>query len=120
MPLYYHIVVAFDINFFGIYFSNLIAVVLNTLGLLPLYLYVYQINFLNKSFWRWFLVLRLAFDVTGHNYEMNFIKALSHDNALLSMKAILTYVMLNLPSYMALYVYAFSNDPHSQQKTKEK
>ena len=115
MRLYYHIAVAFNTYFFGIYFLNLTTVVLNFLSVIPLYFYIYRINILNKNFWCWFFVIRLAFDLTGHNYEMNLLKSVSYDNALISMKSVLNYTLFTFPSYVALYTYAFKN--RSSKKT---
>jgi hypothetical protein len=119
MRLYYHIAIAFNTYFFGIYFLNHTAVTLNLLSVIPLYLYIYRIDFLDKHFWRWFFVIRLAFDITGHNYEMNLLKSIGHDNAWVSLKVIINYTALALPTYLALYDYAFRNS-RSLQKTSEK
>ena len=107
---YYQIGIAFNIYFFGIYFLNLTSVILNILSVFPLCLYAFKINFLSKQFWRWFLILRFAFDVTGHNYEINLLKSISHDSVLLGIKTLLTYAILTLPSYLGLYDHAFGHE----------
>ena len=107
MYRYYHVAIAFNIFFLGIYVMNLASIILNTLALFPLYLYMNRIKFFDENFWRWFFVLRLAFDIMGHNYGINLIKSMSHENALLGLKFLMTYIFLVLPTYIALYDYAF-------------
>src|SRR3989338_5331972 len=46
---YYHIALAFDVYFWGIYFLHLTALVFNTLTIVPLYFYTQRIQFLNRS-----------------------------------------------------------------------
>jgi len=106
---YYHIALAFNTYFFGTYVLELTSRLLNALCILPLFLYIHRIRFLTPSFWAWFFVLRLAFDLTGHNYEMNLVKSVWHDDSALGVRVILTYVFLSLPSYLALWEYAFGN-----------
>lgn len=107
MSIYYHIAMAFDFHFFGVYFLNLTAVIFNALSLVPLYLYIYEIDFLDRRFWGCFLIFRLAFDILGHNYELNFIKSLVYENQTFGIKTLLASVILYLPCYMALFDYSF-------------
>jgi hypothetical protein len=104
---YYQIAIAFNIYFFGTYFINLTVIVLNALSIVPLLLYTFHIRFLSQTFWRWFFVIRLALDLLGHNYEINLFKSLAHDNLWLGIRFILSNVMLAIPSYIALFDYAF-------------
>ena len=105
--LYYNIAMAFNFHFFGIYFFNFISVLLNVLTIFPLYLYTFNINFIDPRFWACFLILRLAFDVMGHNYDLNVIKSLYYENHILGIKTLIATVVLSIPSYMALFEYAF-------------
>src|SRR3989338_5815589 len=109
MSLYYHIAIAFNTYFFGIYVLELISLFLNALTVFPLYFYIRRITFLTRTFWCWFFVLRLAFDLMSHNYGMNLLKAVGYDNAWLAGRILLRYILLSFPSYLALYDVAFGN-----------
>jgi hypothetical protein len=105
--MYYHVAMAFDFHFFGVYFLNLVAVVLTVTSLIPLYFYIFHVDFGDRRFWQCFFFFRLAFDVMGRNYESNLFKALFFENHSLGIKALLASIILTIPSYMALYDYAF-------------
>lgn len=60
----------------------------------------------------------MAFDLLGHNYEMNMIKALFYDNHSLGVKTLAATIILSIPSYTALYEYAFRKRPQKSVQIK--
>ena len=110
--LYYQILIAYHLRFLLSYCLNALAVILNALSILPLYLFVRQTYVLSPGFWRGFFLLRLSLDLTAHSYDVNFLKSLFHQDTLLTLGVIAIIVVFNLPSYVALFLYAFRQKTH--------
>lgn len=111
MNLYYQILMAYNIYFLVPFCLNALSVILNILTLLPFYLFIRRINFLVPSFWQWLFIFRLAADITGRSYEFQFIKSLFYQDPQTGFSLISVYLLLVLPSYIALYLYAFDREP---------
>ena len=105
---YYHILIAYNPGYAIEYARNALSVILNTLSIVTFYLFLQQIYWLSKSFWRWFLLFRLCSDLTGRIYETNVIKSLFYQDLLLGRDTLILLFLLLLPSYIALINYAFS------------
>lgn len=105
---YYHILIAFDTDYTLLYFLNIGSILMNALALVPLLFFTFHIYFLPARFWQWFLFLRLFFELTGHAYEINFIKSMMHANNIYSIPSFLFAILLILPSYIACFKYAFT------------
>ena len=105
--LYYHYLIAYDLHFLFIYTLNVLLIIFNALSLIPLYLFICRVDFLTLDFWKTLFLLRLTFDVIGRSYEYQIVKALFHDAPLTALLGICTFVLFYLPSYIALFLYAF-------------
>ena len=104
---YYHILIAFDTDYSLLYYLNIGCAIMNTLSLVPLCLFVWHIYFLPARFWQFFLFLRLFFELTGHAYEINFIKSMMYVNNMYVIPSFLFALLLIIPSYIASFKYAF-------------
>lgn len=105
--LFFEFLYTFDPVFFGLYFLNLIQIVLNLFHALPLLLYILHIPLYRPRFWRYLLIFRLIFDITGHSYELNHLVAMYYADPLVCLLVFLSSVSPYIPSYVACYRYAF-------------
>ena len=105
--LYFQILIAFDIYFLISYCLSALSIIFDYLSLVPLFLFVCNIQFLNKYFWRWMFILRLAFNLTARSYEFHFIKSLLYQDKYYAFLLVALIVIISIPSYMAHYLYAF-------------
>ncbi len=105
--LYYQILIAFDLYFLIIYCLSALSIIFDGLCLLPVYLFVYKIQFLSKDFWRWILILRVAFNLTSRSYEFHFIRSLLYQDKYYAFLLVALIVIISIPSYIAHYLYAF-------------
>jgi len=112
---YYRVLIAFNPLFLFTFLLNVLAVTLNVISLLPFYGFVFHRNFCSQNFWRYFLVLRLACDVLGHSYEFKFIQSMFYHNVSAGVHLVIVTLIWNIPSYVALYLYAFrrKNNPNT-------
>jgi len=105
--LYYQILIAYHLRYLLLYCQNALSVILNTLSIWPLYLFIRRVYILAPGFWKGFFFLRLLLDVTSHSYEVKFLQSLFHQDAVLTVQIILALMLFSLPSYAALFMYAF-------------
>lgn len=112
--LYFEFLYVFDPVFWGLYSLNLLQIVLNLLHALPLLLYIWRIPLLRPRFWRYLLILRLIFDITGHSYEMNHLVSMYHADPLLCLLVFLSSISPYIPSYVACWRYAFGTEAFGQ------
>ena len=115
MYQYYQILIAFDIYFLIPYVLNAAAVLLNALSLIPFYGFLFKIDILSKDFWKYILLARILADLTGHAYEWKLIKSLVRYDLQVALGFVSIAVMINLTSYLALFLYAFPK----KQRTSE-
>ena len=104
---YYHILIAFYKEYRLVYWLNVASALTNTISLIPLFLYIFDIRWLPLRVWQWVLVSRVVFDLTGHAYEFNFLKSLYYANIKYGTSTSLFFVLFFVPSYVACYRYAF-------------
>lgn len=107
LNLYYHYLIAYDLHFLLTYTLNVLVMVFNALSLVPIYLYIYRIEFLTPDFWKTLLILRLTLDLMGRSFEFQVLKAIFQDDPFTAGITVLTFLLFHLPSYMILFLYAF-------------
>lgn len=107
MQTYYQFLLAFDLTYFVPYCLNILSVILNAFSIIPFFFFLRQVFILSPLFWRLFFVARLALDVTGRSYEFTFVKSLFYQDIETPVLIIVTVLAIILPSYWALFRYAF-------------
>lgn len=105
--LYFLILGTFDVGLYYIYFLSFIQVSLNIAHLIPVFFYIQHISFLPKSFWKKFFILKIIFDVVGHNYEWVYLVSLFHYNPKVFVIVFISSIAIYIPSYIFCYRYAF-------------
>lgn len=105
---YYHILMAFDKDYTLLYSLNIASAALNFCSLFLIFLFAFRIYWLPARFWQWFLLLRAFFDLTGHAYEMNFIKSMLYSKTIYTVPTLLLALIFIIPSYIACFKYAFT------------
>jgi len=108
--LYYFILRAFDSIFHIPYCQYLLQVFLSALHCIVLFLFIYRIKWLNAEFWKYALILRCLFEVTGHSYELNNLIAFYRYDPMILLSILAFYITPHIPSYFASYWYAFKFD----------
>lgn len=106
---YYFFLYHFDNRFYLPYLANWAQIILNLFHILPVIFYAMRIHILPKRFWQAMLILRLIFDITGHNYEMNLYISYFHMKTSIGLLGAATTLGLFLPSYIICFQYAFGN-----------
>src|SRR3989338_10676301 len=104
---YYHALMAFHPDYRLQYLLNIASASLNALALIPLFLYTFRGSFLWPRLWQWFFILRIAFDLAGHAYEVKLIESLFVSHAGYAVSSLLLLFLLTVPSYLAGFRYAF-------------
>lgn len=112
--LYYSILKSFGPVFFNAHTTHTVHVFLNLIHCVPLFLYIYRINFLHTTFWKYLFVLRCIFEIIGSSYEINTLTAFYHSSPKIFLLILVSMVGPLIPSYFACYQYAFQ----SQDKWK--
>ena len=104
---YYHTLIAFNRQYFIAYYLNVASALMSFFSLAPLVLFTFRIRFLNKHFWQWLFYARVIFDLTGHAYEVKFVKSLFYSNFWPAVLSIVLFIATMIPSYIAHFQYAF-------------
>ena len=107
---FYHVLIAFDRWLAVLYYVRIFCDILNLVCLIPLYLFMFKIKWLNKTLWQWVVALRVGFDLVGHYYEYITVKSLFFSKPLVAAQLILWFVLTVLPSYYACLKYAFRRE----------
>ncbi len=105
--LYFRLLRAFDLTFYIPYLLALCQIIFNILSLIPLFLYIFNIQLFNKMFWKYFLIFNFAFDLTGHSYHVNELVGISYANPRTAILLFLSAVIPYIPKYIACFRYAF-------------
>ena len=108
--IYYLITRIFNPVFYLHYTAHILQVLLNIIHCIPLILFIHRIRFLKPELWRFLLVCRCVFDIFGHAYEMNTVKALYQTNPKLLSAFLVLALLPQVPSYCACFWYAFRQD----------
>ena len=107
--LYYHYMISLDARFIFFYMVNAAIIILNLLSLIPIYLYMFRIKFLSRSFWQGFLLIRLFLEIPGRTFEISVIKSLYIQDVNFAYLTALVFFLLHCPSYVAIYRHIFGN-----------
>lgn len=75
--------------------------------LVPLFLFAFEKKWLSPVFWKIVLFLRVLGLLSANFFEVELIKALLFANTFLTLLSLLIAFLILLPSYVALYIYAF-------------
>lgn len=110
MALYFQILMAFDPLLSITYLFNLVEVSINTLSCIPLFLYMNKIKFLSADFWQKFLMVRIIFDILGHDYEKKYLVSFFLSDKILFLGILLFPLLMHLLSYLFLFRYAFKQE----------
>ena len=111
VTMYHRILIAIDGGFALGYILNALAVILTVLAIVPFYCYIFKRQVLSQIFWQWFFIARLAADITGRPYEMKILKSMFYHDQRVGLNLALFIFFLFLPSYIALFSYAFKRKP---------
>ena len=114
--IYYHVLVTFDKNYSLSYLLNLASAILTVASIIPLFLYVFQIRLFGKRLWQGLFLMRALFDIIGHPYELKLIESVFRMNVWYALGSLSLLLVLTIPSYVALYQYAFEQDKLSGLK----
>lgn len=112
--IYYQVLIAFDSLFIVPFLLNALAVILDVLSLVPFYGFIEGIAFLSKKFWRLVFMTRLVLALWGHSYDFQLIRSLSHENINNALAFVAVAILLNIPSYAAMFLYAFQKDEKTE------
>lgn len=108
--IYYQTLIALETSFLWQYLCNALSIILGNLSLCPLYLYVFQLKGMRRSFWQWVFILRLGFDLTGRFFEMNFLKSFFYSEPKVGLMVLSAFILFHLPAYIAHAIYAFDKN----------
>jgi len=104
---FYHILMAFD-RWLGIlYYVRIVCELIHALSLIPLFLFIFRLQWLDQNFWKWLIALRIGFDLVGHYYEYITIKSLFFSKPWMAMQLSVWLFLTILPFYYACLKYAF-------------
>src|SRR3989338_8307569 len=104
---FYYILISFNPAYKINYYSCVLSAIFDVLALIPIYLFIYNKQFLTSRIWQRCFTLRIIFDLTGHLYEYYTLRSLFfYDDIILGVSASLLTFILVLPSYVIGYQYA--------------
>ncbi len=104
--MYYTMLMAFNKRYCLLFILNVLSIIINLISLLVVFFYAFDIKS-SLKFWRIFFLIRVGFDLAGHFYDSQFIKAAFFQSFSYGLACIGAFVLPMLPSYMAHYIYAF-------------
>ncbi|HLF18560.1 MAG TPA: hypothetical protein VI749_06670 [Candidatus Omnitrophota bacterium] len=108
--LYFHILQCFDPLFLFVYFFNVAQIVLNTVLLIPLALFIYQLKIGPPVVWRVLFILKMVFDTIGHSYETTYLVSLFYHSRPIAIMTFLSSVAVYIPAFIAQFSYAFRQE----------
>ena len=111
---YYQTLFFYDPFFFIPYFFNFLQVLSNFIFLIAVFLFVNRQKLGEKLVWEAFFFFKLTIDVLGSSYDFNPILGYFHMDARIGCLALLAYLALYLPGYVALGLYAFDKEKFTQ------
>ncbi len=104
--MYYTMLIAFHKGYYIWLILNIISLTLNLLAPLVVFCYAFNVKS-SLKFWQVFFFIRLCFDLIGHHYGAQFIKAAFFQSFLYGLACMGVFIIPILPSYIAHYLYAF-------------
>lgn len=105
--VYYHVLMAFDKHYRTAYFLSMASGVMAAIGLIPLFLFIFQLRFLPPQLWAILFVVKVVADLTGHSYEVELIKSLFYSSFWLTLSSLAVSLAFSLPAYIIFFKYAF-------------
>ncbi len=102
--MYYTILTAFDHRYILFLILNIISILINLLAPLVVFLYACEIK-TSIKFWWVFFWIRLIFDLIGHHYNLQPMKASFYQSFPYGLACLGFYIIPILPSYIAHYLY---------------
>lgn len=105
--VYYRILISFDKIFIWQYALHYAGILLDVFGLVPLFLFVFQKRWLPKLFWKIFFFIKVYGIFVGNYYEANIMQTISAANKLIAFSSLITGLIIILPAYIAIFLYAF-------------
>lgn len=110
--IYYHILIAFD-PWNQIYrWAAIFQVLTNIIHILPLFWLTFRQSIGSLRFWKAMFILRVVFDIFGHNYQLNELVGYFHADLKSSLYLVAILIFFWLPSYIVCYVHAFKHTKH--------
>jgi len=98
----------FDPVYFLPYFLSFLQNISNFIFIGAVILLIHQYRIGERIVWQVFLIIKLALDLIGNNYDFQTIKAYFHMDARLGWVALLFFVAIYIPGYIILFQEAFS------------
>lgn len=108
---YYKILIGFHALTIISFLLNALAVIFDVIAIFAFWGFAEQKPILSARTWQIFFALRLAFFFTGHTYDFKTIKSLLYHDVGVAVSAVNIMILLNLPSYIANFIYAFQKFP---------
>lgn len=112
--VYYRILISFNKIYLWQYILHYLSIFLELFGLVPLFLFIRQKKWLAPLFWKVFFFVKILGLCTGNYYEANLVGTFLAVNKILALICSITGLMLLLPYYIALYLYAFRQKANSK------
>lgn len=107
---YYRILMMFNQTYGILYHLNLLNLIVELLCLIPLFLFTFHIRWLPAIVWQILFEARIVFFLASHSYEWKTLSALAHADGITTIAATLIFTIFVLPSYIAVFHYAFKRD----------
>ncbi len=105
--VYYKILISFDKIFVWKYCFHFLNVFLDLFGLVPLLLFVFKKKWFAPIFWKIFFFVKIGAIFFGNYYETNLMGTIIAANKLLATASLITGLLVILPYYIAIFLYAF-------------
>lgn len=106
--MYYTILIALNKYYIVYLVFNIISIFINFLALLIVFYYAFNIK-CDLKFWKICFFLRIFFDLTGHNYNWQTIKASFSQSFFYGLLTVIFFTIPFIFSYIAHYQHVFRN-----------
>lgn len=104
---YFYFLVHFDRIYWFPFIFNLTAALLNALWLIPLAGYIYKTRIGTQQFWQLFILIKIIFDLIGHDFYIIDLISLYHIEPYLAALSVVQILVLYSPACWAIGRYAF-------------
>lgn len=115
--LFYRILMAFHGTLKIFFIFNVVYAFFELLAAIGIYLYIYEISFLDRRIWRHIFWIRIILSLFGRLYETIFVKSLIVNAPSVGWAFLISAASLLIPSYLILYKYAFRKEQEFIIKT---
>lgn len=116
--VFYTILIAFDKRYILFLALNIIDLLINIFAAIVVFYYIFNVK-RSLKLWKALFLLRIGFDLIGHFYDIQFIKAAFFQNLTYGLACIGVLALPMLPSYLAHYKYAFKKSPTLKNQTTQ-